>query len=138
MDIQYLLLLQQLRNSAGGWLTSLMMLVSHMATVGCLVVCVVIYWGINRRLGYWLVSNCISSLFFNNVIKLTVCVYRPWIRYPQLQPYQGAIESATANRTSCGVWTPKKFRENPVRRIIATQNAASPFFCFPYRVAMEP
>ena len=62
MDIQYLLLLQQLRNSAGGWLTSLMMLVSHMATVGCLVVCVVIYWGINRRLGYWLVSNCISSL----------------------------------------------------------------------------
>ena len=95
MDIQYLLLLQQLRNSAGGWLTSMMMLVSHMATVGCLVVCVVIYWGINRRLGYWLVSNCISSLFFNNVIKLTVCVYRPWIRYPQLQPYQGAIESAT-------------------------------------------
>ena len=95
MDLQYLLLLQQLRNSAGSWLTTLMMSVSHMAMIGCLVICVVTYWGINRQLGYWLVSNCISSLFFNNLVKLTVCVYRPWILYPQLQPYPGAIETAT-------------------------------------------
>lgn len=95
MDLQYLLLLQQLRNSAGGWLTSIMLFVSDLASNGSLIICVAVFWGVSRELGYWFISNCISSLLFNNTLKLTACIYRPWIRCPELVPPASALRSAT-------------------------------------------
>ena len=95
MDLQYLLLLQQLRNSAGAWLTSLMILISGFAAQGSALLCIAVFWGFDRDFGYWLITNCISSTFFNNVLKLTACVYRPWIRCPELTPPAAALESAT-------------------------------------------
>lgn len=95
MDLQYLLLLQQLRNTAGSWLTPVMMLLSHLAVNGSLVVCVVLYWGLDRELGYFFITNCLSGLLFNNTLKLTACIYRPWIRCPELAPPAEAIKSAT-------------------------------------------
>ena len=86
MDLQYLLLLQQLRNTAGSWLTPVMMLLSNLAVNGSLVVCVVLYWGLERELGYFFITNCLSGLLFNNTLKLTACIYRPWIRSPQIVP----------------------------------------------------
>ena len=95
MDLQYLLLLQQLRESAGELMTSFMMLVTNFAMFGSAVLCVIIFWTVDKVLGYWLISNTVSGIFLNNVIKLTACVYRPWIRWPQLDPPERAIESAT-------------------------------------------
>ena len=95
MDLQYLLFLQQLRTTSCSWLTPVMMLISHLAVNGSLIICVAVFWGMNRELGYWLISNCLSSLFFNNALKLTACIYRPWIRCPELVPPAGALKSAT-------------------------------------------
>ena len=95
MDLQYLLLLQQLRNTAGSWLTPVMMLITHLAVNGSLVICVAVFWGLDRDLGYWFIANCLSGLLFNNTLKLTACTYRPWIRCPELVPPAGAIKSAT-------------------------------------------
>ena len=95
MDLQYLLFLQQLRTTSCSWLTPVMMLISHLAVNGSLIICVAVFWGMNRELGYWLISNCLSSLFFNNALKLTACIYRPWIRCPELVPPSGAIKGAT-------------------------------------------
>ena len=92
MDLQYLLLLQQLRESAGELMTSFMMLVTNFAMFGSAVLCVIIFWTVDKVLGYWLISNTVSGIFLNNVIKLTACVYRPWIRWPQLDPPERAIE----------------------------------------------
>lgn len=95
MDLRYLLLLQQFRESAGELMTSFMMLVTNFAMIGSAVLCVIIFWTVDKVLGYWLISNTVSGLFINNVIKLTACVYRPWIRWPQLDPPERAIKSAT-------------------------------------------
>ena len=91
MDLQYLLFLQQLRTTSCSWLTPVMMLISHLAVNGSLIICVAVFWGMNRELGYWLISNCLSSLFFNNALKLTACIYRPWIRCPELKKRAGRL-----------------------------------------------
>ena len=95
MDLQYLLFLQQFRNTAGSWLTPIMLIISHLAVNGSLIICVTVFWGFSRELGYWFITNCISGLLFNNTLKLTVCAYRPWIRHPELVPPDGALKSAT-------------------------------------------
>ena len=95
MDLRYLLLLQQLRESSGDLMTSFMMTVTNIAMFGSAILCVIIFWAVDRVFGYWLITNTVSGLFLNNVIKLTACVYRPWVRWPQLDPPEKAIESAT-------------------------------------------
>lgn len=95
MDLQYLLLLQELRMSAGGYLTPILMFISHFVIAGSAAICIIVYWAYDRRLGYWLVTNTVCGFLLNNVIKLTACVYRPWIRNPAIQPPAEALESAT-------------------------------------------
>ena len=51
MDIQYLLFLQGIRDAAGGILTPVMLIISHLATIGAGVLCVVLFWGIDREMG---------------------------------------------------------------------------------------
>lgn len=76
-------------------MTSFMMTVTNIAMFGSAILCVIIFWAVDRVFGYWLITNTVSGLFLNNVIKLTACVYRPWVRWPQLDPPEKAIESAT-------------------------------------------
>ncbi len=95
MDLRYLLLLQQLRESSGDLMTSFMMTITNIAMFGSAILCVIIFWTVDRVFGYWLITNTVSGLFLNNVIKLTACIYRPWVRWPQLDPPEKAIESAT-------------------------------------------
>ena len=42
-------------------------------------------------------ASCSSGLGFlvNNVIKLTACIYRPWIRDPRILPPERALKTAT-------------------------------------------
>lgn len=95
MDLSYLLFLQELRNNGGAFLAAPMMLISNLVIFGAIVLCTVIYWGFSRPLGYWIIANCTGGLFVNHLVKLTACVYRPWIKYPQIAPYPPALESAT-------------------------------------------
>ena len=95
MDLQYLLYLQQIRNSAGPFVTSLMLLVSEAAVYGSLTAAVIIYWCVDRVQGYWILTNCAGGFMVNNTIKLTACVYRPWIRDPAITPPPSALRSAT-------------------------------------------
>ena len=95
MDIRFLLLLQEFRLSAGSFINGFMITVTHLATIGAALMCMGFYWSVDRIMGYWLIFNCAGGLLLNSVVKLTACVYRPWIRYPELTPHPGAIESAT-------------------------------------------
>lgn len=95
MDLRFLLFLQEFRNTTGGFLSEPMMLISDLSTYGAIVICVVVYWGVSRSLGYWIFANCASGLYVNSILKLTACVYRPWIRDPRIVPYERALASAT-------------------------------------------
>ena len=84
MDIQYLLLLQQLREAAGSLLTPLMQLVSDLAassvTIGA---AAFVFWAVDRHFGGFLMLNYVGSSLLVQVAKLTACVYRPWRRRPR-------------------------------------------------------
>lgn len=95
MDLQYLLLLQGLRNAAGSFLTPVMLLISDLATTTLVVIGIAVFWSVDREAGYSILLNYVGGAMINSVIKLTACVYRPWIRDPRITPPQAALKSAT-------------------------------------------
>ena len=76
-------------------MTPVMLIISHLATIGAGVLCVVLFWGIDREMGYWVIINSMLGFLVNNVIKLTACIYRPWIRDPRILPPERALKTAT-------------------------------------------
>ena len=96
MDIEYLLLLQRLRETAGGLLTPLMELVSELAassvTIGA---AAFVFWAVDRQFGGFLMLNYVGSSLLNQAVKLTACVYRPWVRDGRVQPVLTALDKAT-------------------------------------------
>ena len=87
MDIEYLLLLQRLREAAGAVLTPLMELVSELAassvTIGA---AAFIFWAVDRHFGGFLMLNYVGSSLLTQIAKLTACVYRPWVRDSRVYP----------------------------------------------------
>ena len=90
MDLEYLLLLQRLRESAGAVLTPLMELVSDLAASPATVAAAAfVFWAVDRHFGNFLMMNYVGSSLLTQVIKLTACVYRPWVRDARLHPARG-------------------------------------------------
>lgn len=96
MDIEYLLLLQNFREGTDNVLTPLMMRISEFI-IGIipLLVVAMVYWVFSRKAGAWILLNVSGSYWLNGILKLTACVYRPWIRDPRVVPAEAAIASAT-------------------------------------------
>ena len=95
MDIEYLLWLQNLRDVAGDFWPPLMEAFSYFTVRGLIVVPVFLYWSISRRAGLYILFSQGLSEFINGVLKITFCIYRPWIRDPRVKPFGNAIETAT-------------------------------------------
>ena len=88
MDIEYLLWLQNLREASDGILTPFMVWVSdYFAEIGLLIVPFFVYWCLSKRGGIFLLLSMTIGQFLCNVIKMTCCVYRPFIRDSRLVPY---------------------------------------------------
>ena len=95
MDIEYLLWLQIWRNATGNIFTPFLEWVSVFSIRWLLIVPVVIYWCINKRDGLYTFASYGVSRLINGLGKLTVCVYRPWIRDARIIPAGNAMKSAT-------------------------------------------
>ena len=96
MDIDILLLLQAFRNGAGAFLAdflSKMTFLGELNTV--IVVMAIIYWGINKDFGAYLLMGWSGNRLVNGVLKVTACAYRPWIRDARIVPYGNSITTAT-------------------------------------------
>ena len=96
MDIEYLLLLQNFRNGVGGFLAPFTMWLSNF-TIGFIptaIMCM-LYWSVDRKGGRKiLLANSIDYLV-NGFLKLTLCIYRPWIRDARIEPYGTSKTTAT-------------------------------------------
>ncbi len=95
MDISYLLLLQNFRNSINDALTPFMEFVSHVAVSWLVIFPAFIYWCVDKRAGLFTIGGLECSRIVNAAVKLTACVYRPWIRDPRVIPAGNAIVEAT-------------------------------------------
>lgn len=122
MDIEYLLYLQQFRETVGSILTPLMNAVTKLSA-GFLPIAMMcmIYWAFDRKAGRKILAGLGGGLFINGFLKLTFCVYRPWIRDTRILPYgdsktaatgysfpSGHTTRATAMFGGSGLWFMKK------------------------------
>ena len=96
MDIDILLSLQEFRNGLGGCLTDFltkMSFIGEMNTV--LIITAVIYWCVSKQFGAYLLMGWSGNRVVNGLLKVTACVYRPWIRDARIIPDADALAAAT-------------------------------------------
>ncbi len=96
MDIQYLLWLQSIRQSMGGSLDSFFLFLSKLPISNTpIIVMTLIYWCVDNCAGMYLILNYGWGTTINQLIKNSVCLYRPWIRDARVIPVAGAVPDAT-------------------------------------------
>ena len=96
MDIEILLALQRFREGAGGILTEFLQKMTFLGELTtALVVMAIVYWGVNKELGEFLLMGWSGNRLVNGVLKVSVCAYRPWIRDARIVPYGNAMTTAT-------------------------------------------
>ena len=96
MDINILLILQDFRNGIGSVFTgflSKMSMIGEMEVV--LIIMALIYWCVNKSYGTYFLMGWSGNRVINGLLKVTACVYRPWIRDPRIVPDSEAMAAAT-------------------------------------------
>ena len=88
--------LQFLRQSTGGLFDPLFLAFTYFGepTVA-LVIISIIYWCLDKKLGEYLILSRASAYLVNSIVKVTACVYRPWILDSRIHPVKEAIAGST-------------------------------------------
>ena len=94
IDIEYLLFLQNFRNSINDAWTPFMNAVSSFGVHYIVLLPVFVYWCLNKKSGYFTLFGLTISWTINALIKLTCCIYRPWVRDARIIPANDAINHA--------------------------------------------
>lgn len=94
-DLQYLLFLQNLREATGGVFDEFFNALSKFAVDILPFLPYIVYWCVNKRLGYRFIAITWIGEVLNGVIKLTACAYRPWIRSDRIVPAGDSKTAAT-------------------------------------------
>ena len=96
MDIQYLLFLQGLRETTSGVLNSFFMFITDLGwSVMPFLVLSGMYWCVDKRIGQYMLTNAYLTGWINGMVKITACIYRPWVRSADIQPVPEARVTAT-------------------------------------------
>ena len=86
MDINYLLWWQDLRITTHDVLTPFMLGISFFSVSYLLFLPTLIYWCWDKKRGLLTLATLCVCEFLTALIKLTACVYRPWIKDPRIMP----------------------------------------------------
>jgi undecaprenyl-diphosphatase len=96
MDIDILLGLQQFREGAGGFLTEFLSKMTFFGEMNVvLILMAVIYWCFSKEFGNYLLMGWSGNRVVNGLLKVTGCVYRPWIKDARIIPDSAALRTAT-------------------------------------------
>ena len=96
MDISILLALQDFRNGAGTCLVSFMTKMSFIGEMNTvLIIMALIYWCVSKGFGQYLLLGWSANRVVNGFLKVTACIYRPWIRDVRIVPDSNALAEAT-------------------------------------------
>lgn len=130
LQINYLLALQNFRDVTGGIFDAFFLNISTFGTTDiAFVVLFGIYWCINKKIGTYMIHCYVLSYLMNIFIKMSACIYRPWILDNRIHPVESAIKGApgysfpsghTAGVTSCFGSLAVSFWQNKIIR----------YFCF--------
>lgn len=96
MDMRILLALQQFREGSGGFLLRFLEKMTFLGESStALIVMAVVYWCISKDMGTYLMMGWSGNRLLNGTMKVTACIYRPWIRDARIIPNAGSVASAT-------------------------------------------
>lgn len=96
MDIQYLLFLQDLREATGGMLNGVFEVITKLGEASIVtLLAAFVYWCLDKREGIFLMMTFYFNRVINGFVKITACVYRPWIRDSRVLPVPAALADAT-------------------------------------------
>lgn len=103
MDIEYLLILQKLRELSGGVLDSLMMRTTALGEqIITFLALSFIYWCVDKRAGRLMAFNVSVACTWNQYTKWKCRVERPWVRDARIVPVSAALSGAGAADTPAG------------------------------------
>lgn len=95
-QIKYLLLLQNFREATNGIFDG------FFANVTCcgewllaFLTISFVYWIVDKKCGIYLAFNYFLGILINQFIKITACIYRPWILDSRIHPTANAMKMAT-------------------------------------------
>ena len=95
MDLDYLIFLQGLRENYGGEI--FFSLVSSIVTSPLTAaIPAILFWCINKNAGIFILFNATCGRAINELIKGTLCIYRPWIKDAALIPSAEAMAKASS------------------------------------------
>lgn len=119
--MEYLLFLQNVREASPSFVNSIFVFISEVLVASFVLIPALVYWCGNKKTGQWMLLNYSGAYMMNQIVKNSVCLYRPWIRDPRLHLADEAIKSATgysfpsghttlttATMESLAVWQRKK------------------------------
>lgn len=96
MDIKILLFLQSLRISAGGVFNQFFLSITTLGEDHVLMLWVAAFcWCVEKETGIFMLFNFHMGNFVNQFMKITACVYRPWVRDSRIAPVEAAKTAAT-------------------------------------------
>ena len=93
MDIEFLLWLEKMRTPA---LDALFLAVTKLGEEAVLIALIcALYWCLNKRLAQFMIFNFFFGFMLNQLLKITFCVKRPFLRDARLKPVPQALKTAT-------------------------------------------
>ena len=96
LDIDCLLALQSFRHKTSGLFDKFFLEVTELGTSYITgIVCIIVFYGFDSKLGLFLFQTNAFGRLVNGALKLTACIYRPWIRSPKIKPLSSALPAAT-------------------------------------------
>lgn len=94
--MEYLLFLQGLREQAPDFVNLLFLgLTEFMGSALPVVIGAVIFWCIDKKGGYLIMSCYIACAAIAQIVKNIACVYRPWVLDPRIETHEIAKAGAT-------------------------------------------
>lgn len=95
-QIDYLLCLQNFRETTNHIFDDFFLTITTFGevTIPVLFICI-LYWCINKKAGIYILFNYLFGFISNLFLKMSACIYRPWILDCNIQPLDKAIPEAT-------------------------------------------
>lgn len=93
MDIDILIWLGEHRTP---FLTALMSAITYLGSEVLIIgIACLTYWCLNKRAGNRMLLTLFVGILTNQILKITCCVRRPWVRDARVKPVESAIAGAT-------------------------------------------
>ena len=96
MDIEYLLLLQNFRNATLEIFNNFFTFITNIAVDQYIIaISLIIFWIVDKKKGKFVYLSLGLGCFLNALLKVTFCIYRPWIRDSRVEPPAAVKAGAT-------------------------------------------